>query len=177
MNLLFLLTAISYFFNFSNPTIHDLTVTEKGGGERKLDVFRGKSLVITILNPFSPDTALVHYLEDLQKSTSSIQVIVVPMMELGGKEESKVKSSNYLNQISNNLIVTESLWCSKKFKEKQHALMSWLTSKEKNSHFDVDAYMQGQLFMVDGSGNLFGHLGGGTHISEIDRILKAKFKP
>lgn len=135
--------------------IYDITVTTIDGNQIALSQFRGKKLLFLLLPLSAQDTMVsVNDIGRLQtKYQSSVVVIGIPCEEAGYKARDADKLKKTYKASSANIIITEGMKVKKG--TGQFSLFEWLTSKDKNHHFDQDVRGVGSKFFVDEEGDLY----------------------
>ncbi len=153
--------------------IYDITLTTIDGNKIELDQYKGKKLLILLL-PLSAreTTVFINDIARLQsKYKNSLVVIGIPAEEAGYKTQDAGELKLIYKDIAANIIITEG----QKVKKGtgQSSLFQWLTSKDKNHHFDQDVRGVGSKFFVDEKGDLYAVIGPYLPLSNplIDRIL------
>lgn len=135
--------------------IYDITVTTIDGSKISLSRFKGKKLLFLLLPLSAQDTALsVKDIALLQtKYESSLVVIGIPSEEAGYTTRDADKLKKTYKASSASIIITEGMKVKKG--TGQFTLFEWLTSKDKNHHFDHDVRGVGSKFFVDEEGDLY----------------------
>lgn len=117
--------------------------------------FAGKKLLFIIL-PVSATDSLVAQLKNFVASYGDkVQVIGVLSQEDG---HSKSRKADIMTSYQNIRILITDVMGSKKGNG-QEPVMKWLTNKNENGHFDMDAKGPGQKFFVNEQGQLYAVLG------------------
>lgn len=152
-------------------SIYDIPLTAADGRTIDLHGFRGKKMLFIVL-PVA-DTALVHDMAALQeKYATSLVIIGVPEEELGVKKGAGGQLVMLYKNMPPGFVLTEDMRVSKG--AKQSVLFSWLTSKDENTHFDLDAKGVGSKFFVSESGEMYAVIGPEVKLTDpfIDKVMK-----
>jgi glutathione peroxidase len=130
---------------------------DAAGKNVTMSTFKGKKVIVAVINAKSPDISYLRYLNQLQGKSSNLQIIAVPSTDFAGLSDptriDQVKSSEKLS-----IIMAKPGELRKDAKSMQHPLLEWLTSKEQNQHFDLDIEATDKLFFINESGILYGIL-------------------
>lgn len=133
------------------------------GGAQALSAFSGKKVLVVVLPGVQGLAAdsMLYSLDTLAENHSSIlRVIAVPAYEDGFTiNQKEVLKQWYRSKLdSNRVIIADGLYTRKTSENLQHSLFKWLTKTTENEVFDSDVQGPGQLFFVNGAGQLFGVL-------------------
>lgn len=136
---------------------YDIQFVDSGGKQIIMNSFKGKKIMIVVINAKSPDISYLRFLNILQRKSSTYQIIAVPSTEFSGLSNpdnlNLVKSSENLS-----IIIARASEVKKSSKSRQHSLLAWLTDKEQNHHFDQDVDVTEKMFFVSETGILYGIL-------------------
>ena len=147
--------------SFQQPGgIYGLTLTSIDGNKIELSQYKGKKLLFMLLPLSSQDTtASIEDIARLQtKYQGSLVIIGIPSEEAGYQTQDSATFKNIYNDAGTNIIITEGMKVKKG--AGQSPLLQWLTSKDKNHHFDQDVQQEvGSKFFVDEAGELYAVMG------------------
>lgn len=170
--LLFAFTLLSFQLI---DDLYKVEVKTIDGDKVNLSDFKGKKILFVTLPVVDGDTSLsVSELIKLEtKYYSSLVVIGIPAEDLGYKTEDKLKTKKLYKDQKPNFIILEGMKVKKTSGADQSLLFQWLTSKDKNRHFDQDIQGAGQKFFVDEKGELYAVMGSAISLSNpvIEKIL------
>jgi glutathione peroxidase len=158
--ILSLITCLLLFSFQETEGIYDLTVTGIDGNKIELSQYKGKKLLFILLPLSAQDTTVsINDIASLQrKYQSSLVIIGIPSEEAGYKTQDAANLKNICNDAGTNIIITEGMKVKKG--AGQSPLLQWLTSKDKNHHFDQDVQQEvGSKFFVDEEGELYAVMG------------------
>jgi glutathione peroxidase len=158
--LLSLITCLLLFSFQQTEGIYDLTLTGIDGNKIELSQFKGKKLLFILLPLSAQDTTVsINDIASLQrKYQSSLVIIGIPSEEAGYQTQDAANLKKRYNDAGTNIIITEGMKVKKG--AGQSLLLQWLTSKDKNHHFDQDVQQKvGSKFFVDETGELYAVMG------------------
>ena len=129
------------------------------GAKTDLLQYKGKKMLFIILPLSAEDTTVtIGEITSLQtKHQGSLAIIGIPSEEAGFTNGDKDKLKKLYKDVTGNFIIAEGMKVKKG--EQQSALFQWLTSKNKNRHFDQDVQGVGTKFFVDEAGELYAVMG------------------
>lgn len=116
-----------------------------------------KKVLFVTCNTNSVDWVFLHKIDSLLYSSSNnIDVVLLPLMDFGKvvSDSGFVKSVNVDNQLD--FFISDYLFGRKSFGDKQSYVTKWLTDVNLNGHFNIDITEDGQMFLLDERGSLFG---------------------
>ena len=149
-------------------SIYTHSVTSIEGGNKPLNAYQGKKLLIVTLpiQQNSSNDSLLHSLDSIRVvHGSSLVIIAVPAYEDGYTASIKESLRQWYRSIlSMDIIVTKGLYTRKSSGNQQHPLFKWLTDKNRNNHFDRDVAGPNNKFIVWSNGELIGVLESQTKI-------------
>ncbi len=155
--------------------IYDITLKTIDGDKMELSQFRGKKLLFIVLPSRSEDPGIsLSQLGQLHaKYQNSLVIIGIPLME-GDFNLGQTVNHREFNEAIPHMVITESMKAKKG--SDQAELFQWLTSKEKNGHFDEDVSGVGNKFFVDEQGELYAVMKSNLNLSNslMDKILSKK---
>lgn len=165
------LLFLSAVYTANCQSIYDRTFEDINGKNVDLKDFAGKRLLFIIL-PGSVTDSLTGRLKNFVTTYGDkVQVIGVPSQEDGYSKNSKAAIQALCQNAG--ILVTEALVTRKG--NGQSTLMKWLTNKNENGRFDMDAKGPGQKFFVNEQGKLYAVLAGKLPLSSpfINKIVNA----
>lgn len=170
--LLVLSITLLLSFSFVND-IYSLPLRAMDGKKIDLHQYKGKKLLFVILPASATDTTIsaAELMAFQQKYSGAITTIGIPAEEMGFKKSEAEKVKALFGSIGSSFILSEGMKVKKG--AGQPDLFQWLTSKDKNRHFDQDVQGVGSKFFVDETGELYAVMGGQVKLSHpvIDRIV------
>jgi len=176
MKYLLTLALLTTLTAFQAPeSFYSMEINNLEGRKMSLKDFQGKKILIVILPVAATDTTIsIEELSVLQKKYINSLVVIGVLAEETGyspKEEKGIK--NLYRGRKPAFSVAEGMKVKKEAGAAQSKLFQWLTSKEKNRHFDQDIKGVGHKFFVDEQGELYAVMGPQIKLSNpvIDRIL------
>lgn len=150
-------------------------LTDISGRLISLKDYRGKKVLVILSNSSSPDSLRVNKVSKIVKEFGSkLKTILIPISDFNSA--SPDKSKDYLKKFQKEgIIVTETVWA-KKTSQQQSVFLKWLTSKDKNNHFDIDVKVPFQMFAISEKGNLYAVMAGNDDIDKgyLKEILAVK---
>jgi glutathione peroxidase len=120
-----------------------------------LKEFTGKKLLFIILPVSATDSLTAQLKSFVATYGDKVQVIGVLSQEEGHSKDSKAAIKTIYQNTG--ILVTDGMRSRKG--NGQSPLMKWLTNKNENGHFDMDAKGPGQKFFVNEQGTLYAVLG------------------
>jgi glutathione peroxidase len=174
MKYLLSLIAITALLSFRYlDDIYNIALKTIDGTKIELSQYRGKKILFIVLPLSSQDTTVsISQISQLQtKYQSSLVVIGIPAEETGYKSSDADNLKKLYKDASANFIIAEGMKVKKG--SEQSSLFQWLTSKEKNHHFDQDVQGVGAKFFVDEAGELYAVMGPRLKLTSpvIDKII------
>jgi glutathione peroxidase len=179
--LLSLITCLLLFSFQQTEAIYDVTLTSIDGNKIELSQYKGKKLLFILLPLSAKDTTVsINDIAALQtKYQSSLVIIGIPSEEAGYQTQDADRLQQIYKDARTNIIITEGMKVKKG--TGQSSLLQWLTSKDKNHHFDQDVQQQvGSKFFVDEAGELYAVMGTQLKLTSAvtDKILsRSHLKP
>ena len=163
------------FGSFSGPDIYSIQFPDIAGKSIAMSTFKGKKVIVVVINAKSPDISYLRYMNQLQNRSNTYQIIAVPSTDFAGLAEpqrlDRVKTAEKLS-----IIIAKPAELTKAAKGKQHPLLAWLTNKDQNQHFDTDVDMTEKLFFVSEGGVLYGVLDKSASPEVLANTLKQNIK-
>jgi len=138
-------------------SIYEINVISIEGNSISLSKYRNKKIIITTISATNPNTEWLKYLDSLQKSDTSLQVIAVPSNDFAGIGNDEM-ISDIKDSLSPHILMLKSALLKKNAGSNQHVLYKWLTDVNENRHFDLDVQSPGQVFIISRNGILYGIL-------------------
>lgn len=156
--LLFLIFLSSFFSSADTP--YQISFESIEGDTIHLSELKGQRILVIAFDGELPDTRRFLSIDSLAKSDQvKTRLILVPATDLGELQQQPAKDAliSHLVSISKKgVIISRPMPVKKSAGEKQHPLFKWLTHVDENSHFDRDVEQNGQLFMINEQGVLYG---------------------
>ncbi|MBX3258061.1 MAG: hypothetical protein KF862_28270 [Chitinophagaceae bacterium] len=151
----------TFFRLLSSPpdSLYEINFEAYNGNMVSMSSFKGKSIVIVVLNNKQPGIKYLISVDSLaKKSLSSTVIILVPAADLGADNAklSKEIGSSADRLSAKKIVIAKEMSVTKKTGEQQHPLFQWLTHAKLNGHFDNDIKGDGQMYMISDKGVLFG---------------------
>jgi glutathione peroxidase len=140
--------------------IYNITLTSIDGNKIELSQYQGKKLLFVLIPLSTNDTAIsIDDIGRLQtKYRNSLVIIGIPSVEAGYQIQDADNLKKIFSDAGANVIITEGMKVKKG--AGQSLLLQWLTSKDKNHHFDQDVQQEvGSKFFVDEAGELYAVMG------------------
>jgi len=165
---LFLLLMIFFSCSVFSQRLMDLRVVSAQGDSVALSSLAGKPFLFVVAGS-SSDSLVMELQSFTQRYGDSVQVVVFPAAEFGC---SAVLPSGLLS-LPQSVLVARSGYVQKS-QSQQSAVLSWLTHKEQNYHFDLEVSAPGQKFFVTRSGRLMAVFPGHVRLSStiIPRVMQ-----
>jgi glutathione peroxidase-family protein len=140
-------------------SFYEIKVTGMDGKTFSTEQFRGRNIAIGVVDGKSPDPNFVRFLDSLQAANSDLQVIIIPANDLTKGAYTEAAKSAYKAAKSSFLVLKPSgvLIESKDRSE----LVQWLTTVDKNGHFQIDLVSANALFVLSKEGELKSVFAGG----------------
>ena len=153
----FMVNAQQEFYLFELSDISGRTIS--------LRDYRGKKVLVILTNSSTPDSVRVGKIVKVTKEFGAkLATIVIPISDFNST--SIDISKDYLKKFQKEgIIVTEPV-LAKKTSQQQSVFLKWLTSKDKNNHFDIDVEVPFQMFAISEKGRLYAVMAG---IDDIDK--------
>ncbi|MFT3945667.1 MAG: hypothetical protein QM763_15195 [Agriterribacter sp.] len=155
----FLLFTICRLLSSPPDSLYGISFDTFNGATVSMSSFKGRSVVIIVLDNKRPGIKYLTTVDSLAKrSLSSAVVILVPAADIDADStKQSAEISNAGKELSERKIVTaKEMNVKKKSAEKQHPLFQWLTNAKLNGHFDNDVVSDGQMYMINEKGILYG---------------------
>jgi hypothetical protein len=159
---LFFLAVYSGLFSFGllAQTPYEIYFPLAQGHTFNMNFCQGKKIMVTVFDASSPDISFLSKLDSIQNANSNKLIfIAVPIQDLGTP---LIDSSLYRmirTDAGIQCILPAHGYGGKSYNNLQHPLLKWVTHVEYNKHFDRDILSDGQIFMIDEQGELFGSFG------------------
>lgn len=149
----------------------DLTFKDAQGETISLGNYSGKKIMFYILPLNASDPAYGDLLAFKSRYLDTVAIIGILSIEDGFQNSvgDEIRSL-YSNM---NIVMTEGCYTKKSSGGNQAVIMKWLTDKNYNRYFDMDAKGTGHKFFVNESGRLYGVLPPGSSLIStfIDKIV------
>ena len=157
-----LLSILSIFTYTSYQSgLYAITFKDVKGNAVQLNSFQGRRLIFTTFSGGKPELQQLKFLDSLQAANPSIKIFAIPAEEYAGAANIE-QLRNFQNIHCPRILMTEPMSVTKASGLNQHVLFKWLTDVNRNSHFDIDAEVGGQLFFVAPGAKLFSVLASGA---------------
>jgi glutathione peroxidase-family protein len=174
MRKLFVILAFAGL-SFSIVDVYTIQFQDVSGKTISMGSFKGKKVIVAVINAKSPDISYLRYLNQMQAKSTSYQIIAIPSTEFAGQSD-----PTRLNQVRTSeklaIIVARPGELKKDAKGRQHPLLAWLTDKDQNRHFDQDIETTDKLFFINESGVLYAVLDNMVGAEAISNTLKLTVK-
>lgn len=155
----FLLFTICRLLSSPPDSLYAISFEAFNGNTVSMSAFKGRSVVIIVLDSKRPGIKYLTTVDSLvKKSLSSATVLLVPAADLhtdSTKDADEIKNSEQMLS-GKKIMITKEMNVKKKSGEKQHPLFQWLTNAKLNGHFDNDVVSDGQMYIINEKGILFG---------------------
>lgn len=152
---LFILIFTSLIFTPEfRPGLYDISIELIDGTTIIMDRYKENKIIILTFNPAKPNEKQFSFLDSLQKNNKTLKVLAIPSLNMG----STVPISSlqaFKQKLNLDMAIAKPVNASKSSESNQHKLYKWLTNVTENSHFDYDANVEGQIFIVSEKGTLF----------------------
>lgn len=148
-------------------SLYDITITTVEGDTIKLSKYRDKKILLAVLpvNETEANLEFLHKLDSVGKARPEIVIIGILSREDGVTSANlKALKQWYRKYLAQGIVLTEII-NSRKASGNQHPLLSWLTNKDMNAHFDNDCEGAGQLYFVNEAGELKAVMSPGISLS------------
>jgi glutathione peroxidase-family protein len=157
---------VTYLFT-GNPSFYQFNIVAVNGKTISCASFKGKKVIITVVNAADPSVSQLRYLDSLQLALpNALQVIAIPTTDFTlGLNLTKLQEV----QSKVHFLITQPLNVKKEIDQDQ--LCYWLTHFQSNIHFDNDADGEGQVFIISEQGNLYSVLSSGVPNETIARLI------
>jgi glutathione peroxidase-family protein len=133
-------------YNVSFPDVSGKTIWMKS--------FRGKKVIVVVINAKSPDIGYLRYLSQLQSKSKAYQIIAIPSIEFSGNlDPAKISELRAKEKLS--FLVAQPSELKMSAKSRQHPLMAWITNKDRNEHFGEDIDVTEKIFIINENGVLY----------------------
>lgn len=176
----FLLFVFFGLFSFNEgSSLYKISFESFNSSTIDMSFFKGKRLVIVAFDSKRPNAEYLTFIDSVVKSCSaSTAVIVVPATDLSEDgTDSSTGSESFLSRLlKRDIIVSKAMPVKKSSGSLQHPLFKWLTSVGENGHFDRDVEQDGQLFIINEQGVLYGVHGKQFSVTTIKKVMTQNIK-
>jgi glutathione peroxidase-family protein len=152
-------------------SIHFSTIS---GNDKSMQDYNGKTIMVVVLptNTNRADTLLLKSIDSISRAYSEkLSVIAAISLDDGFYAGNAQYLKNFYSSFLNaQVTITSPMHTRKGAEQKQHELFSWLTHKQKNTHFDLDVSGTGQSFFINDHGQLYAVINPETKLTQ--RIIK-----
>lgn len=166
VTLLFLIAGGQSFYQLNFKNINGDAIPASSFAAKK---------VLFIILPLHPVDSNFSQLKAFKKRYGdSVQVVGVLSFEDGFQSGNASVIKNLYSNMG--IILTEGMYTKKTSGNNQSPLMKWLTDKNKNMHFDMDAKGIGQKFFVSQVGRLYAVISPQTSLASpiIEKIVHSQ---
>jgi glutathione peroxidase len=171
MKCLFPMVMLLSIFS-ERDSIYDIDIQLVASGQPvSMYSFANKKILIATISSDNPDTVQLRFLDSLQTTDTSLNVVAVPLIA-GNDGGSDRLIANLQNSMALDFIITKSARVKKNEGINQHSLFRWLTNVTGNGHFDTDVGGPGQLFIISRSGILYSVLENNVPLHILTIVLK-----
>jgi glutathione peroxidase len=149
-----LLIKVLILIQFTNAqNYQQLSFTTIDGENFSLSFYSGKKVLFVIAPLSQTDSGFVQLQSFVSRYHDTVKVIAIPSFEEGYQ----ASNATTLKALYNNtgIVLSEGMYTKKSSGANQSPLMKWLTDKNRNYHYDMDAQGIGQKFFVSEKGSLF----------------------
>ncbi len=143
-----------------SQSIHSLSFNNIDGGNVSLSTYAGKKILIIIAPISSSDSSRLDELKKFQLlNGDSVKVIGIMSIEDGYSSGNSSSIKNLYESRGIDIVLTNGMYTKKSAGANQSSLMKWLTEKNENSRYDIDARGIWQKFVINKMGKLYGVVG------------------
>ena len=162
-----------FILNFNQSKLYEISFELQDGSIFQMSSLFGKKVMVVICDSDFPDLKQLSFTDSAARLDKHLySIIIVPATDLSKTDSSSGKMDNKFKDINNNnYIISKPMPGKKDTGGYQHPLLKWLTNVNENGHFDRDVESEGQIFLVDDKGILFGVHPGLTKVSVISVVL------
>jgi len=107
-------------------------------------------------------------------NVNRLVVIGLPLKDLGGFVPDSTLITVLKAQLELSFVISRPVYGSKLSGDLQHPLAKWLTFASENGHFSKDLKEDGEMFMLNEKGQLFGVFGKSTPTGVINNALNKR---
>ena len=163
-----------FFLLVSGQNFYQLKFKNINGDSVSLSSLAGKKVLFFITALSQSDSNFSQLQAFKNRYRDSIQVIGILSFEDGYHSN----NASAIRRLYNNMgiILTEGMYTKKSSGNNQSPLMKWLTDKNKNMHFDIDAKGIGQKFFVSQVGRLYAVMSPESSLASffIDKVVHSR---
>lgn len=161
--ILFVFVNVALLFSLVNgQNFYQLKFKKINGDSVAMSSFAGRKVLFLIASFNQTDSSFTQLQAFKKRYGDSVQVIGVLSFEDGYQSSNTAAIKNLYSKLD--VILTEGMFTKKSSGNNQSPLMKWLTDKNKNMHFDVDAKGIGQKFFISSTGRLYAVLSAGASL-------------
>jgi glutathione peroxidase-family protein len=154
----------------AGSSIYDISTTLVDGTQLNMSDFQNKRLIISEFDAVNPDINWLEKLDSIQNSDSTFQVVAVPANDFSGLGNDSLLAS-LRDSLSLKIKMLRSSFVRKSAGDSQELVFKWLTDVNANTHFDVDADVPNQLFIISPTGVLYSVLSSDVSSDVLSQIL------
>lgn len=173
MKKIFGFALIIILCSFDPKSFFDISIRTINGNIISMSDYKDKKIMIVILSTDETDSLYLQSLDSLSRTYSdSITMIGVPSYENAPADSLTSLQNYYQTYLGSQFIVAEMMYTTRASGQ-QSELFEWLTNKDENMHFDMDATGPGTKYFINGSGELYGLFDPDISISDklINRMI------
>ena len=148
-----LAVLIVLFSKANSQGFYQLSFKNINGDTVTLNSYVGKKIFFFVAPLNASDSNFIQLQAFKSRYLDTVQVIGVLSFEDGYQSSNASQIQSLYNNMG--IVLTEGMYTKKTSGSNQSALMKWLTSKNMNTHFDIDAEGIGHKFFVSTGGRLF----------------------
>jgi glutathione peroxidase len=135
--------------------LYSIALKNIDGAPMDLSVYKGGKILFLIVPLTAADSNWVQLTAFQAKYGGQLQLIGIPALDEGFENGDAARLKKLYQDNGINILLTEGMLTKKTAGAAQAPLMQWLTHKNQNQHFDMDAKGVGHMFLVDEEGKLY----------------------
>lgn len=121
--------------------------------------YKGKKIIVALCDAAMPNRRQLLSLDSLYRSSQNqVAVVVVPVNDFGAVADEQKTRALLHDSLRIGFPVAQISKATRSSGSEQHILMQWLTTKERNGHYDTDVKTPGELFVISEKGILYARL-------------------
>lgn len=155
-NVLLLLSCL--LFSIAPPkSIYSIVFKGINGSQIDMSMYRNKKILVSTFQASQPDLAKLRLQNYLYRANKDNLIVIAIPVNNGDSFVDEVKLQSLLtDSLHIEYIIARPGKSSKGSGESQHKLLKWITNVSENGHFDNDITKQGQMFLINERGALYG---------------------
>jgi glutathione peroxidase-family protein len=155
----FLLACLSTYIIPPGKDVYKLTFKSLDRGTIQMSEFKGKQVMIATFDFSDPDRKFLKSLDSLYASRrSGLEIIAVPVEDFKPGGTTAELKAILRDELNLRFTIAEPGFGKKNKGTNQHILLQWATNKDANTHCDDDIKTDGEIFIINASGNLYAKL-------------------